>query len=123
MEETVLILEGIRHLYEDHHHLKITDEALKAAAHLAARYVTERFMPEKAIDLVDEASRRVRLYRVVQPSGLRDAMQELEAISKEKESLVASEDYEKAVDLREREAQLRQRISRLEEGCQAEKST
>ena len=70
-------------------------------------------MPDKAIDLVDEASSRVRLYRAAQPTGLRDAMQELEAISKEKESLVASEDYEKAADLREREAQLRQRISRI----------
>src|SRR3982750_2120515 len=94
-EETLAILRGIVGLYEDHHHLKITDEALKAAASLAARYVTDRFLPDKAIDLVDEASSRVRLYRSAQPTGLRDAMQELEAISKEKESLVATEDYER----------------------------
>jgi ATP-dependent Clp protease ATP-binding subunit ClpC len=122
VEETVEILKGVKHLYEEHHRLKITEEALAAAAHLAARYVTDRFMPDKAIDLVDEAASRVRLYRSAQPTGLRDAMQELESISKEKESLVASEDYERAADLREREAQLRQRIGRMEEGFQAEKS-
>src|SRR4051794_27685130 len=121
-EDTLEILRGIVGLYEEHHHLKITDEALKAAAALAARYVTDRFLPDKAIDLVDEASSRVRLYRAAQPTGLREAMQELEAISKEKESLVATEDYERAADLREREGQLRQRIAAMEEGFQAEKN-
>jgi len=122
-EDTLEILRGIVGLYEEHHHLKITDEALKAAAALAARYVTDRFLPDKAIDLVDEASSRVRLYRAAQPTGLREAMQELDAIAKEKESLVASEDYERAADLREREQQLRQRINQMEEGIQAEKSS
>jgi ATP-dependent Clp protease ATP-binding subunit ClpC len=84
--------------------------------------VTDRFLPDKAIDLVDEAASRVRLYRSAQPTGLREAMQELEAISKEKESLVASEDYERAADLREREQELRTRIGRMEEGFQAEKT-
>jgi len=79
-------------------------------------------MPDKAIDLVDEASSRVRLYRSAQPTSLRDAMQELEAISKEKASLIESEDYERAADLREREASLRGRISRMEGEFQAEKS-
>src|SRR5438270_225255 len=122
-EETLAILRGIVQLYEEHHHLKITDEALKAAASLAARYVTDRFLPDKAIDLVDEAASRVRLYRSSPPTGLREAMQELEAIRKEKDSLVASEDYERAADLREREQQLRTRIADMEEGIQAEKST
>ena len=72
--------------YEEHHNLNITDEAIKAAADLAARYVPDRFLPDKAIDLIDEASSRVRMYRVQQPTGLREAMQELEAISQEKES-------------------------------------
>ena len=121
-EDTLAILRGIVHLYEEHHRLKITDEALKAAANLAARYVTDRFLPDKAIDLVDEAASRVRLYRAAQPTGLRDTMQELGEISKEKESLVASEDYERAADLREREQQLRQRIAKMEEGFQSEKS-
>ncbi|HYP39496.1 MAG TPA: ATP-dependent Clp protease ATP-binding subunit [Chloroflexia bacterium] len=121
-EDTLAILRGIVGLYEEHHNLKITDDALKAAASLAARYITDRFLPDKAIDLVDEASSRVRLYRAAQPTGLRDAMQELDAISKEKESLVASEDYERAADLREREQDLRKRIARMEEGFQAEKS-
>ncbi|MBF6612817.1 MAG: ATP-dependent Clp protease ATP-binding subunit [Chloroflexi bacterium] len=121
-EETLQILRGVVSLYEEHHHLKISDEALKAAATLAARYVTDRFLPDKAIDLVDEAASRVRLYRSTQPTGLREAMQELNNISKEKESLVATEDYEHAADLREREQQLRQRIAQMEEGFQAEKS-
>jgi ATP-dependent Clp protease ATP-binding subunit ClpC len=121
-EETLEILRGVVGLYEEHHNLKITDEALKAAAMLAARYITDRFLPDKAIDLVDEASSRVRLYRAAQPTGLREAMQELDSIGKEKESLVASEDYERAADLREREGQLRKRIAALEEGFETEKS-
>jgi ATP-dependent Clp protease ATP-binding subunit ClpC len=120
-EETLEILRGIKGLYEEHHTLKITDDALKAAASLAARYITDRFLPDKAIDLVDEASSRVRLYRSAQPSSLKDAMQELDAISKEKESLVASEDYERAADLREREGALRKRINEMEEGFEEEK--
>jgi len=121
-EETLLILRGIVGLYEDHHGLKITDDALKAAAALAARYITDRFLPDKAIDLVDEASSRVRLYRSAQPTGLKDAMQELDAISKEKDSLVASEDYERATDLRDREQALRKRITEMEGDFEAEKS-
>src|SRR5687767_7362892 len=121
-EDTLEILRGVVGLYEEHHNLKITDEALKAAASLAARYITDRFLPDKAIDLVDEASSRVRLYRAAQPTGLRDAMQELDAISKEKDSLVASEDYERATDLRDREQELRKRISTLEEGFEEEKN-
>jgi ATP-dependent Clp protease ATP-binding subunit ClpC len=120
-EDTLEILRGIKGLYEEHHGLKITDDALKAAASLAARYITDRFLPDKAIDLVDEASSRVRLYRAAQPTGLKDAMQELDAISKEKESLVASEDYERAADLREREGALRKRITEMEEGFEEEK--
>src|SRR5881296_3911954 len=89
IEETVAILRGIKDRYEAHHKLEITDEAIKAAAELAARYVPDRFLPDKAIDLVDEAASRVRLYRSAQPTGLREAMQELGDISKEKESLVA----------------------------------
>jgi ATP-dependent Clp protease ATP-binding subunit ClpC len=110
-EDTLEILRGIKGLYEEHHGLKITDDALKAAASLA----------DKAIDLVDEASSRVRLYRAAQPTGLKDAMQELDAISKEKESLVATEDYERAADLREREGALRKRITEMEEGFEEEK--
>ena len=70
MEETIAILEGVRERYEEHHKLKISDEALKAAANLAARYVTDRFMPDKAIDLIDEAASRVRMYRSAAPPSL-----------------------------------------------------
>ncbi len=73
IDETIQILTGVRSLYEDHHKLKITDEALKAAANMAARYVTDRFMPDKAIDLIDEASSRVRMIRSAAPPSLKDA--------------------------------------------------
>jgi predicted RNA-binding protein with RPS1 domain/MoxR-like ATPase len=116
-EETLAILRGIVGLYEEHHNLKITDEALKAAASLAARYITDRFLPDKAIDLVDEAASRVRL------DWAQEARRELEATIKEQESLIASEDYVKAVDAREHAQELRERIARMEEGFQAEKST
>ena len=75
VEETIEILRGIKERYEQHHQLIITDEALKAAAELAARYIPDRFLPDKAIDLIDEASSRVRLQRAVSPPTLKEAMQ------------------------------------------------
>src|SRR3954447_19476199 len=95
-EETLAILRGIVQLYEDHHHLKITDEALKAAASLAARYVTDRFMPDKAIDLIDEAASRVRMQRASTPPSLKDAMRGLESVQSEKEASIEAQEFEKA---------------------------
>ena len=83
VEETIEILRGLRERFEEHHRLKITDDALKAAAEMAERYITDRFMPDKAIDLIDEASSRVRMRRAVAPQNLKDAMKELEAIQEE----------------------------------------
>ena len=80
VDETILILTGVRHLYEEHHKLKISDEALKAAANFAARYVTDRFMPDKAIDLIDEASSRVRMYRSAAPPSLKEALAGLQSL-------------------------------------------
>ena len=80
VDETILILTGVRSLYEEHHKLKITDEALKAAANMAARYITDRFMPDKAIDLIDEASSRVRMYRSAAPPSLKEALAGLQSL-------------------------------------------
>src|SRR5713226_5868571 len=116
VEETVAILRGIRERYETHHRLEITDEALQAAAELAARYIPDRFLPDKAIDLVDEASSRVRLQKSAAPPSLKEAMRGLEAVQHEKESAITSQQYELAAELRDREVKLRERIDKLEVG-------
>ncbi|HWV25470.1 MAG TPA: ATP-dependent Clp protease ATP-binding subunit [Thermomicrobiales bacterium] len=114
IEETVLILRGVRGLYEEHHQLKISDEALESAASLAARYVTDRFMPDKAIDLIDEASSRVRMQRSVAPPSLKEAMAGLASLQRELEAAVNSREFEMAAELRDRERKLRERIEKME---------
>ncbi len=114
VEETIKILHGLRQRYEEHHRLRISDEALKAAAEMAERYVTDRFMPDKAIDLMDEASARVRLQRSGQPFSLREAMQNLEKVKDDKERAIGAQQYEEAAALRDREQKLRDKISSLE---------
>src|SRR4029434_8516416 len=91
VDETIEILKGIRERYEQHHRLEISDEALKAAAELAARYVPDRFLPDKAIALVDEASSRVRMQRATTPPSLKDAMRGLESVQSEKESAISAQ--------------------------------
>jgi ATP-dependent Clp protease ATP-binding subunit ClpC len=115
VEETIEILKGIRERYEEHHKLKISDEALHAAAVLAARYVTDRFLPDKAIDLVDEAASRVRMYRSASPPSLKEARRGLESLRRELDAAVASQEFELAAELRERERQLVHRIHELEQ--------
>ncbi len=115
VEETIEILKGIRERYEEHHKLKIADSALHAAAVLAARYVTDRFLPDKAIDLVDEAASRVRMYRSASPPSLKEARRGLESLRRELDAAVASQEFELAAELRERERQLVQRIQELEQ--------
>ena len=115
VEETIQILTGVRSLYEDHHRLKISDEALKAAANLAARYVTDRFMPDKAIDLIDEASSRVRMQRSAAPPSLKEAMAGLQSLQRELEAAVTSQEFELAAELRDRERKLRDRIDTQEQ--------
>jgi len=114
VEETIRILHGLRPRYEEHHRLQISDAALKAAAEMAERYVADRFMPDKAIDLMDEASSRVRLQRSTQPFSLREAMVNLEKVIGEKERAVQDQQYEDAAALRDREQKLRDKISSLE---------
>ncbi len=123
VEETIEILRGIKERYEQHHRLEISDEALKAAAELAARYVPDRFLPDKAIDLVDEASSRVRMQRASTPPSLKDAMRGLESVQSEKESAIAAQQYELAAELRDREAKLRARIEKLESGWQSQQGS
>jgi ATP-dependent Clp protease ATP-binding subunit ClpC len=114
VEETIEILKGIRERYEQHHKLIISEEALKAAAELAARFIPDRFLPDKAIDLVDESSSRVRLQRAVSPPTLKDAIKDLESIQTEKEAAINAQQYELAAELRDREAKLRMRIDNIE---------
>ena len=102
-EETVEILRGVKSHYEEHHKVNITDEALKSAATLAARFIPDRFLPDKAIDLIDEAGSRVRLRGSATPSALTDAMKVLEQVRKEKDEAIASQQYEAAAELRDRE--------------------
>jgi ATP-dependent Clp protease ATP-binding subunit ClpC len=114
VEETVEILRGVKSRYEDFHQLQIADEAIKAAASLSARYVPDRFLPDKAIDLIDEAAARVRMTRSATPPSLRDALRGLEAIRKEREAAVEDRQYDLANDLRDREDRMQDRINKLE---------
>src|SRR3990172_5944122 len=115
VEETIEILHGIRERYEEHHRLTISDEALRAAAQLASRYVSDRFLPDKAIDLVDEAASRVRIRRSATPPSLKEAQRGLESLRREKDAAIAAQQYEYAADLRDREVKLQDRITQLEQ--------
>ncbi len=114
VEETIEILHGIRERYEQHHRLTISDEALKSAAEMGARYITDRFLPDKAIDLIDEASSRVRMQRSGQPQTLKQALKDLEQLQSEKDSAIQNQQFEKAAALRDKEARLRERIDSAE---------
>ncbi|MCL5781053.1 MAG: ATP-dependent Clp protease ATP-binding subunit [Firmicutes bacterium] len=103
VEETLEILKGIRDKYEAHHKVRITDEALDAAAKLSDRYITDRFLPDKAIDLVDESASRVRIKAFTAPPDLKDKEKVLEEIRKEKEAAINNQEFEKAAELRDRE--------------------
>src|SRR4051795_9976200 len=113
LEQTVEILFGIRSRYEEHHKVKITDEALRAAADLSIRYITDRHLPDKAIDLIDEAASRVRLRTASAPPELKEAQRELDRVTKEKESAINDQDYEVAANLRDSEAQAKEQLESL----------
>ena len=105
-EEAVAILMGLRDRYEAHHKVKITDQAIQAAVSLSSRYISDRFLPDKAIDLVDEAASRVRIRSFMTPPDMKEAQEKADAIAKEKEEAVAHQDFEKAAQLRDRERAL-----------------
>ncbi len=113
ISETIEILQGLRERYEQHHRLKITDDALKAAATLGDRYISDRFLPDKAIDLIDEAGSRVRLLNSKLPPAAKEVDKELRKIQKEKEDAVRDQDFSKAGELREKEVELREKIRTL----------
>ncbi len=115
IEETIEIIRGVKDRYEDHHRVIITDEAVKAAAELAGRYVTDRFLPDKAIDLVDESGSRVRIQQSMAPQGLRETMKRLDELISEKNASIEKQDYERASALRDEEAALREEIQGLEQ--------
>ncbi len=123
VEETIQILKGIRPRYEEHHRLTITDGALKAAAEMGSRYITDRFLPDKAIDLIDESASRVRMRRSLAPLNLKEAVRGLEAVLREKDEAIQSGEYERASELRDREVKLRDRIAKLESGWQRDQSS
>jgi len=120
VEETLEIVRGIKERYEEHHHLEISDEALNAAATLAARYIPDRFLPDKAIDLIDEAASRVRIRHRTVPFTLKEAKQVEDSVHKDKEAALATEQYDYAAELRQRELQIQEKINKLEEEWQAE---
>src|SRR5687767_10492911 len=113
MEQSIDILMGIRERYEQHHKVAITDEAVKAAVDLSIRYITDRHLPDKAIDLIDEAASRVRLRHASAPPALREAQKDLDRVTKEKDAAINNQEYESAATLRETEATARERVEQL----------
>jgi ATP-dependent Clp protease ATP-binding subunit ClpC len=110
VDETIEILHGLRDRYEQHHKLKISDEALEAAAKLSDRYIADRFLPDKAIDLVDEAGSRVRLLNSQLPPAAKELDRELRQVLKDKDNAVRSQDFDKAGELRDREMEIKAEI-------------
>ena len=106
VDETVLILKGLKDKYEAHHNVEITEEAINAAAKLSARYISDRFLPDKAIDLIDEACSKARLITLTPPDELKTIEDELSEVKKEKEAAIASQEFERAAMLRDKEKEL-----------------
>ena len=123
VEETIEILKGLRDRYEAHHKVQITDEALASAARLSDRYITDRFLPDKAVDLIDEASSRVRLQATLPPPAIREADAALRKLIAEKESVVKNQEFDKAATIRDREEKLRLEKSQLEQEWRDRKAT
>ncbi len=122
VEETIEILYGLRERYEQHHKLKISNEALEAAAKLSDRYISDRFLPDKAIDLVDEAGSRVRLINSQLPPAAKELDKELRQLLREKDEAVRSQDFDKAGALRDREIEIKQEIKSMTQAKKTEPS-
>ena len=120
IEETVEILRGVKGRYEEHHQLEISDAALKAAASLSSRFIADRFLPDKAIDLIDEAASRVRINFSTAPISVKEATKMLESVRKEKDEAIASRQYEYAAELKDRETNLADKLVELEKNWQDE---
>src|SRR5437764_9898769 len=123
IEETEQILKGLRDRYEQHHRVEITDEALHAAAELADRYISDRFLPDKAIDLIDEAASRMRIKSMTSPPIYRELEEEIEETRRAKEEAIENQEFEKAANLRDKERRLSQRKRELTEQWEAGETT
>lgn len=122
-EETLKILEGLRDKYESHHRVKITDKALDVAVEYSDRYITDRFMPDKAIDLIDEAAAKVRIENLITPPSLKVLEEEIEGLAKEKEEAIRGQDFEKAATLRDDEKELKSKFKKLKDEWSKESAT
>lgn len=122
-EEAVAILKGLRGRYEAHHHVTITDEALTAAVKLSARYINDRFMPDKAIDVIDEAASKVRLTAFVEPPEIKDLEKEIEKLEDQKEAAIRDEAYEKAGAIKKKQEKKKEKIDKIREKWQKDKDT
>ncbi|WP_203635743.1 ATP-dependent Clp protease ATP-binding subunit [Thermobrachium celere] len=118
VEESILILKGLRDKYEAHHKVKITDEAIEAAVNLSHRYITDRYLPDKAIDLMDEAASKVRLKTLTAPPDIKRLEEEIEKVRKDKDEAVNMQEYEKAAKLRDKEQELVNELNKLKESWQ-----
>lgn len=112
-DETLIILKGLRVKYEEHHNVNITEKALEAAVDLSDRYVTDRFMPDKAIDLIDEACAKVRIKNLIPPTNLKSMEEKIKEVTKEKEECIRVQDFEKAADMRDIENNLKEELEAL----------
>ena len=114
-EDTIKILEGIRDKYEAHHNVKITDEAIKAAVELSERYINDRYLPDKAIDLMDEAASKVKMQKYTKPDSIKELEDKIEKISKEKEEAIATQNFETAAKLRDTEKSQKEELQKKQE--------
>ena len=115
MDETVEILKGLRKRYEDHHRVQITDDAIVSAVDLSSRYITGRCLPDKAIDVIDEAGARIRLRTMTRPPDLKEIDEDIERLNNEKEDAVANQDFEKAANLRDQAEKLRKKKDQIKQ--------
>ena len=122
-EESIAILKGLRSRYEEHHRVEITDDALEAAVKLSARYINDRFLPDKAIDLIDEASSKVRLLNYTKPAKVRTYEEQIDELEEEKETAIREEAYEKAGDIKKKQEKLKEKIHQILEKWEKEKET
>src|SRR5436309_2581806 len=123
VDDTVQILRGLRDRYEAHHRCKISDDALRAAAVLADRYIQDRHLPDKAIDLIDEAASRMRIRSMSAPPRYRELEEEIEKVRKDKEASIEAQEFEKAASLRDKERKLTQKKRELEESWRSNESS
>ena len=120
-EESIQILTGLRPKYEQHHKVTITDDAVSAAVHLSARYISDRFLPDKAIDLIDESASRIRLQNFVEPPEIREMTEEIEKLEKQKELAVRSEEFERAGEIKKRQEKKQAKIDKVREKWEKDK--